>query len=395
MQTTTVFGTWQISKPIGTGTYGKTYEITNFTGEEGIYKLIKIPIELVKDPDEFPIKTHKDKTKEIRNDFLGSVAYINLNDEWKHFVKYEDCSFVPSDDFTSLSVSIRMEKLLSLSTVIARQSLSQDEVLRLAVNVCRCLEKCREMDYIYTNLKPNNIFITNTGCKLGDFGTFGLYEPKKINVAMRKSQDYMAPEMIKFGEINPTSDTYALGLIMYSLLNGNKLPFIPRYEDQVGINDANLAIEKRCSNYVFTDPDNATPDVKAIIFKACDPAVVNRYESPTQMKNDLLAALGEQSEENPFEKAVEIPLEHNVEEPETTQHKMENITTYEYDNGNKKDKKLDRKKLILLIAIAVAFLVLIAVVAAIIMRDVSESAYIQPSIEHTSAYLLRIYHGGR
>lgn len=392
MQTTTVFGTWQISKPLGTGTYGKTYEITNFTGETGIYKLIKIPVELIKNPDEFPVKTHKDRAKEIRNDFLGSVAYINLNDEWKHFVKYEDCSVVPSDDFTTLSVSVRMEKLLSLSAVLERQSLSQDEVLRLAVNVCRCLEKCREMDYVYTNLKPNNIFITSTGCKLGDFGTFGLYEPKKINVAMRKSQDYMAPEMIKFGEINPTSDTYALGLIMYSLLNNNKLPFIPRYEDQVGINDANLAIEKRCANYVFTDPDDASEEVKKIIFKACDSSVSNRYESPTEMKNDLLAALGEQREENPFEKSVEIPLD-NSDSSDDAPNIMENITTYEYDNGKKKDKKLDRKKMILLIAIGVVFLVLVAVIAAIIMRDIPENASIMPAYEHISAYFIKIYNG--
>lgn len=392
MQTTTVFGTWQISKPLGTGTYGKTYEITNFTGEEGVYKLIKIPIELVKDPDEFPVKTHLDKLKEMKNDILGSIKYIKLNDNGRYFVSYEDCSFVPAEDFTSLSVSIRMEKLLSLSSVLERQSLSQDEVLRLAVNVCRCLEKCREMDYVYTNLKPNNIFITSTGCKLGDFGTFGLYEPKKINVAMRKSQDYMAPEMIKFGEINPTSDTYALGLIMYSLLNNNKLPFIPRYEDQVGINDTNLAIEKRCANYVFTDPDDASPEVKKIIFKACDSSVSNRYESPTEMKNDLLAALGEQREENPFEKSVEIPLD-NSDDSDDAPNIMESITTYEYDNGKKKDKKLDRKKMILLIAIGVVFLVLVAVIAAIIMRDIPESASIMPAYEHISAYFIKIYNG--
>lgn len=370
-----VFGTWQISKPLGTGTYGKTYEITNFTGEVGVYKLMKIPVEVDRKPDEFPIKTIKDKAKEIRNDFLGSVAYINLNDGGKYFVKYEDVSIVPSDDFKTLSVSVRMEKLLSLSAVLERQSLSQDEVLRLAVNVCRCLEKCREMDYVFTNLKPSNIFITSTGCKLADFGTFGLYEPKKINVAMRKSHDYMAPEMIKFGEINPTCDTYALGLIMYSLLNGGKLPFIPRYEDQVGINDANLAIEKRCANYVFTDPDNASPEVKEIIFKACASSVGSRYENPTQMKNDLLLALGEQTEENPFEKPVEIPLSKPQDDKDTKNvGAIENITTYEYDNGTKKHKRPDKKKLILLIAIAVVFLALVAVVAAILLKDLPDNS---------------------
>lgn len=394
MQTTTVFGTWQISRPLGTGTYGKTYEITNFTGEEGVYKLIKIPIELKKDPAEFPVRTYLDRMKEIKNDILSSVKYIQLRDNGKYFVRYEDCAFASSEDGKTLTMSVRMEKLLSLSTVLERQSLSQDEVLRLGVNVCRCLEKCREMDYVYTNLKPNNIFITDTGCKLGDFGTFGLYEPKKMNVAMRKSQDYMAPEMIKFGEINATSDTYALGLIMYALLNGNKLPFIPRYEDQVGINDASLAIEKRCANYVFSDPDNASPEVRDIIFKACSSAVGNRYESPTQMKNDLLSALGEHEEKNPFEQQVEIPLDKGEEESQTPQQSMEKITTYEYEDGGKKRSKPDRKKLILLIAIAIAFLALIVVVAAIVLRDTPETADIQPLSNILAAYASELSYGG-
>lgn len=393
MQTTTVFGTWQISKPLGTGTHGKTYEITNFTGEEGVYKLIKIPVELKKNPGEFPVRTQLDAAKEMKNDILSSIKYIQLRDNGKYFVRYEDCSFVPSEDFTMLSVSVRMEKLLSLASVLERQTLSQDEVLRLAVNVCRCLEKCREMDYVYTNLKPNNIFITSTGCKLGDFGTFGLYEPKKINVAMRKSHDYMAPEMIKFGEINSTSDTYALGLIMYSLLNGNKLPFIPRYEEQVGINDATLAIEKRCANYVFTDPDNASPEVRDIIFKACASAVGNRYESPTQMKNDLLVALGEQEEKNPFEQAVEIPLDKSDDSDSSNSQSMENITTYEYADSSKKNRKIDKKKLILLIAIAVVFLALIAVVALIVSKDLPQNASIQFASDSISPYLSEIYYG--
>lgn len=362
----TVFGTWEINKPLGIGTYGKTYEITNFTKEEGIYKIMKIPVELKKTPGEFPVKTQQDCLKEVRNDILSSIKYIQVSDKGRYFVKYEDYSLTPSEDFRTLTMKIRMEKLVNLTTVSQQHKFSEAEVLRLAVNICRCLEKCREMDYVYTNLKPNNIFITDRGCKLGDFGTFGMYEPTKMNVAMRKTQEYMAPEFIKFGEINSTSDTYALGLIMYSLLNNNKLPFIPRFEENIGISDTNLAIEKRCANYVFSDPDNASEKVKNIIFKACSPSVGNRYETPTDMKNDLLVALGEQTEENPF--AVNSTV-YADEKEKSSGVSLDNLKMYEYTNKKKQKGSLDKKKKILLLAIAFVFLLLIVVAAVIILKD--------------------------
>lgn len=362
----TVFGTWEINKPLGIGAYGKTYEITNFTKEEGIYKIMKIPVELKKTPGEFPVKTQQDCLKEVRNDILSSIKYIQVSDKGRYFVKYEDYSLTPSEDFRTLTMKIRMEKLINLTTVSQQHKFSEAEVLRLAVNICRCLEKCREMDYVYTNLKPNNIFITDRGCKLGDFGTFGMYEPTKMNVAMRKTQEYMAPEFIKFGEINSTSDTYALGLIMYSLLNNNKLPFIPRFEENIGISDTNLAIEKRCANYVFSDPDSASEKVKNIIFKACSPSVGNRYETPTDMKNDLLVALGEQTEENPF--AVNSPV-YADEKEKSSGVSLDNLKMYEYTNKKKQKGSLDKKKKILLLAIAFVFLLLIVVAAVIILKD--------------------------
>lgn len=362
----TVFGTWEINKPLGIGAYGKTYEITNFTKEEGIYKIMKIPVELKKTPGEFPVKTQQDCLKEVRNDILSSIKYIQVSDKGRYFVKYEDYSLTPSEDFRTLTMKIRMEKLINLTTVSQQHKFSEAEVLRLAVNICRCLEKCREMDYVYTNLKPNNIFITDRGCKLGDFGTFGMYEPTKMNVAMRKTQEYMAPEFIKFGEINSTSDTYALGLIMYSLLNNNKLPFIPRFEENIGISDTNLAIEKRCANYVFSDPDNASEKVKNIIFRACSPSVGNRYETPTDMKNDLLVALGEQTEENPF--AANSPV-YADEKEKSSGVSLDNLKMYEYTNKKKQKGSLDKKKKILLLAIAFVFLLLIVVAAVIILKD--------------------------
>ena len=368
---TTVFGTWEVGKPLGTGTYGKVYEITNHDGTKGAYKVMKIPVELKDSPDSFPKKTQEMCLKEVKRDILGSIKYLQLNDKGKYFASYEDYSFTPSDDFKTLTLKIRMEWLMSLSEITAQTALSEDEILRLAINVCNCLEQCRKMNYVYANLKPNNIFITPKRCKLGDFGNFGYYEPSNMNVSMRKTQEYMAPEMIKFGEINYTSDTYSLGLIMYSLLNNNRLPFIPKYEKTVGINDINTAIEKRCNNYIFPDPDNGSLAIRKIITKACSSSPSARYQSPSEMKEDLLFVLHKQEELSGAysETEKETRREENSGQAEKNIPSVEGIKTYEYDDSKKAKITLDKKKKILLIAIAVVFAVLVGLIVATFVRD--------------------------
>ena len=363
-----VFGTWEVIKPLGTGTYGKAFEIRNIDGEKGVYKVMRVPVEIKRNERGFPIKSPESCLRDVKNDILGSIKYIRMNDSGRYFTEYKDCTFTASRDYTTLTVAVRMEKLMSLSDIIDHTVLSEEEVIRLAVNVCRCLEKCREMEYVYCNLKPNNIFITERGCKLGDLGTFGVYEPNNMNVAMRKSQEFMAPEMIKFGEINATSDTYSLGLIMYYLLNTNRLPFIPSYIKAPGISDITAAIEKRCANYIFQDPDSGSAGIKAIIQKACSSSVGNRYEDPTEMKNELLSLLGETREENPFAAKA-----NEKASTDGKNNSMENIKMYEYEDKKQK-KGLDRKKKILLLAIAVVFAVLVGVVIFITVTAKNEDA---------------------
>lgn len=371
MQTATVFGEWKIKKPIGTGTHGKVYEIENPGTSKCAYKIMKIPVQCNNAPDTFPKKTQEICLKEVRKEIGDSIKFLQTRDRGRYFVSYEDFSFSNSDDFKTLTLQIRMEWLMSLSDVMEQTFLTEDEILRLSINICTCLEKCREMKYVYSNLKPDNIFITPKRCKLGDFGNFGNYEPVNMNVAMRKTQEYSAPETVKTGEINLTCDTYSLGLIMYSLLNSNRLPFIPAGNKPVGINDINTAVHKRCSNFVFPEPENGSIAIRKIIAKACAFSPEARYESPSQMKSDLLYVLNKQEEIYAEENAD--MAKKTAEKPEKPVPVVEGIKTYAYDDSRRKSISIDKKKKILLIAIAIAFAVLVGLIIATVVRDVSSA----------------------
>lgn len=375
----TVFETWKIKKTIGTGTYGKVYEAENAEGEKSSYKIMKIPVEPDNNPETFPKKTQEACLKEVKRDIISTVKYLQMNDRGRYFVSYEDFAFTASPDNKTLTFEIRMEWLMSLAEITEKTALAEDEILRLAINICTCLEKCRKLGMIYPNLKPDNIFIAPDRCKLGDLGNFGFYEPVNMNVSMRKTQEYSAPELINENELNETSDTYALGLVIYSLLNNNRLPFIPRYTKTVGINDITEAIEKRSSNYVFPDPDNGSTAIKKIISKACTFSVNERYSSPSEMKRDLIYVLRKQEEllREAEEKAKEAEKEAEKEEEKAVP-SVEGITTYAYDDSHRRHISIDKKKKILLIAIAVVFLILVALIVATFVRDIQPQAIVNP-----------------
>ena len=100
-----------------------------------------------------------------------------------------------------------------------------------------------------------------------------------------------------FGNVNCTVDTYSLGLILYVLSNRGRLPFTPKYPENVTINHLNDATKKRIDGLSFERPVFASDDLWKIIQKACAFKASDRYFTPEQMLSDLKNAL----DNKPFE----------------------------------------------------------------------------------------------
>ncbi len=301
-----VFGQWYTDKQIGNGTDGKVFSIykENYNGERE-YSILKI-IRLGENRNERKLFTsegtasaneeeHYDKIIKKITDNIETVKKSNAS---KHIIKYEDIELRRASDGKGRLILIRLENAKSLAEVTKDLSFTLEEVLRLGINVCSALVKCRSFGYIYPNLKPENVLFTQEGrCKLGDFGTFSCLEPSKTSISYKRTQYFMAPEFIKSGNINCTADTYSLGLILYMLTNRNRLPFTEPYPQKVTINSLNEATKMRISAKEFEKPQFASDELWSIIKKACNFNPNKRYFSPDQMLSDLKNAL----ENKPFE----------------------------------------------------------------------------------------------
>ena len=325
-----VFDNWYTEKQLGFGTDGKVYSIIkenpDGTKRRSILKMIRISDNRSSGRD-FNSVSGDDFTKsqdldEIIKNITDNIDVIKETDGGKHFVRYEQWAVRKTSDGKGRIILIRLELMRSLASLLNDFSFTLEETYKLGISVCKALIQCRKFGYIYPNLKPENILFDRRGvCKLGDFGSFSCLEPSKTSVAFKRTQYYMAPEFIESGKINCTADTYSLGLVLYSLVNRGRLPFVEKYPQEVTVNGLDRSMKLRMEGKEFEKPALCSDELFRIIRKACARNESDRYLTPKQMLRDLkVAAAGK-----PFEK-VEYDDVYSVSKPPKLQKGEESKT---------------------------------------------------------------------
>ncbi len=291
-----VFGDWYTDKQLGSGTDGKVFSIyrtrPDGSRENSILKIIR----LGENRNERAFKREGAETEEPQNlNYEDIIRRIKRNiiavkklDKGRHIVNYEALEVRDASDGKGKLVLIKLQEMRSLSQLLDEFSFTYEETVRLGLSVCRGLIKCREFNYTYPNLKPENVLFDRNGiCKLGDLGSFSCLEPSKSSIAYKRTQYYMAPEFIKTGKVSKSADTYSLGLILYMLTNRGRLPFVEPYPQRLTVNSFNEATARRLKGEKFQKPVLCSDKLWQIIAKACAFNPAERYGSPSEMYADL------------------------------------------------------------------------------------------------------------
>ena len=132
---------------------------------------------------------------------------------------------------------IAMERIngVNLKLHMARAPLPDQEIVDIARQVAMALQAAHEGGIVHRDIKPGNIMVGEDGVvKVLDFGLARRFMmPETGEVTMYGSTipgrplgtaNYMAPERIAQGPLDPRSDLFSLGVVMYEMATG-KLPF--------------------------------------------------------------------------------------------------------------------------------------------------------------------------
>ncbi len=105
---------------------------------------------------------------------------------------------------------------------IRHDSLSREDVLRLMVEVSEAVHYAHEAGFIHRDLKPSNILVDREGQPhVADFGLALLSSDAKTrSLGFAGTPAYMSPEQMERVALDPRSDIWSLGVILYELLMG-------------------------------------------------------------------------------------------------------------------------------------------------------------------------------
>jgi tRNA A-37 threonylcarbamoyl transferase component Bud32 len=263
-------------RPTAYRTIGK-YVATNIIGKgafsivyKGEHKDLGMPVVIKMMRHNMALYT--DFMKSFRNE-AKTIASLNHD----HIVKVYDFD----ERYRTLFIIMEYIQGDTLMDMIAHlRKLPPKLVLKFLDQICSALKYAHEQGIIHRDINPSNIIVEpNDQLKILDFGLACPIGTEDF--ANTGTGYYMAPEQIEGDPVDPRTDIYALGIIAYEMITGQR-PF-PE-DDLKSLFDLHLS-------HNIPDPAQVVPDLPRLlsdfIIKAgrCRPD--ERYQNVAEAMDDL------------------------------------------------------------------------------------------------------------
>ena len=286
---------WKIVEKIGEGSFGQVYKAQRTERGKSFYSAIKI-INIPGSQSELnSVRSETGNDQAAREYFqnlveeciqeIGTMEYFRGN---SYIVSVEDFKVMEYLDAIGWEISIRMEYLTSFLDYCAEKQLQEKEVIQMGLDLSKALGYCRKLHIIHRDVKPENIFVSRFGdFKLGDFGIARELERTMSGFSKKGTYSYMAPEMYKGEKYDSRVDIYSLGIVLYKLMNHNRLPFMNLEKQFITYRDKENALNKGMSGEQMAPPAEAGKLFGQIILKACAFDPDERYQTPEEFYRAL------------------------------------------------------------------------------------------------------------
>jgi Tol biopolymer transport system component len=215
----TKLGPYEIVSPVGAGGMGEVYRARDTRlGRDVAIKVL--PEALAHDADR--LRRFEQEARTIAA--LNHPNILGIHDIGAH----DGAPFLVSEFLEGQTLR---EKLVSGPLPVRR-------AIEYALGIAEGLAAAHEKGIVHRDLKPENVFVTRDGrIKVLDFGLAKLVRPEESNETavtltspatlpgmVMGTVGYMSPEQVRGDPIDPRSDIFSFGAVLYEMLTG-KRPF--------------------------------------------------------------------------------------------------------------------------------------------------------------------------
>lgn len=167
----------------------------------------------------------------------------------------------------------------------SRGPLPPKEIMNYTAQILRALDHAHSKGIIHRDIKPQNIMLLKNGkIKVTDFGIAKLPNAETVTMTDKAigTVYYISPEQASGKKIDPRSDIYSLGVVMYEMATG-KLPFVADSPVSVALMQVNN--QPRPPREILP---SVPPGVEAMILTAMEKDPDKRFQSASVMLHYVL-----------------------------------------------------------------------------------------------------------
>ena len=286
-----------IAKGASSYVYKLKKQLPDNTTEYTAVKVISISIEDEKElNNEAKLRSVFDKRFNAENEIFN----MNRLNDCPYIVKCEDYLINDICDkdgsVKGFDILIHMNYYTTLSNYLTDNDLklTEEDILKLAKHIGIALKTAHDNSIIHRDIKPDNIFLDKeSNFLLGDMGVSKEISNNTSFYTIAGTEPYVAPEQLKIQNTNKNykaSDIYSFGIVLYTLLNDNYLPFV---DANSSLPDIQKAINRRLAGENLPPPKNGSDKLRQIVLKCCKYDSKNRYQDMNEFLYDLYEITGD------------------------------------------------------------------------------------------------------